>query len=87
MEQLPGFYPRHVIEAVLPLEYPDPWEAGLLLAYCPGLPEGEHYHAHKLRIKIVGPETVDVWCPAGCRPALLKAVIEDMFRSTQEGGA
>lgn len=79
-QQFPGALPRNVVEGALPLEYPDPYEAGLLVAVCPGAPtDGRPYKAHRLRVKLIGPNTVDVFCPHGCCPQMLAAAITQIY--------
>lgn len=88
LTSLPGVYPRSVIEAALPLEYPEEYEAGLLVSLCPGIPtDGREYKPHRLRVKIIAPGLVDVCCPHGCDTKLLRAQIEDMARERQEQSA
>lgn len=79
LTELPGVYPRAVIEAALPLEYPEEMELGLLVSLCPGVPtDGREYKPHRLRVKLISPDHVDVCCSFGCDPKLLMAVIIDM---------
>lgn len=86
--QFPGALPRRVVEAALPLEYPEPYEAGLLVAICPGCPsDGRPFKSHRLRVKIISPDTVDVFCPNGCDQRLLLAAIQDAYDSSMEAVA
>jgi hypothetical protein len=83
---MPGVYPRALVEAALPLfEAP---EVGLLASPCPGVTrDTERYRGHDLRIKLLSPELVDVWCPCGCDPAMLRAQIEDLAREEERQAA
>ena len=81
---LPGVLPREVVEGALPLERPDPPEVGLLVSICPGCPpEGVPYRPHRLRVKIISPDYVDVFCPHGCEQKMLVATIVDLFKKTR----
>lgn len=83
IENLPGIYPREMIEAILPLEVPrkvEEREAGLRVSICPGLgKEGEEYSPHYLRAKLVAPQLVDIYCPR-CDPKVLRHTLYDMLR-------
>lgn len=85
LTELLGVYPRDVIEATLPLEYPAHYEAGLLVSWCPGVPtDGREYRPHQLRVKIIAQGLVDVCCPFGCDPKMLAATIADMRQVRNE---
>ena len=85
VSQLPGVLPREVVEAALPLEYPEPYEAGLLVCVCPGIPHaGQPRVPHKLRLRLLDRDTVDVWCPHGCDPKMLHAAIIDLGTASKK---
>ena len=83
MHNMPGILPREMVEEALLLEYPEVPEAGLLVAICPCTPEGKPAKSHRLRLKIVSPGYVDVWCPYGCKPSELAAAIYDIYRAME----
>jgi hypothetical protein len=83
LARMPGVYRRELIEAALPLFEADPPEAGLRVSPCPGIPQGEGNY-HELRIKLLSPTVVDVWCPCGCDLHYLQAQLEDLAREDEK---